>query len=137
MILKDFFKYNALFKKMTVKDSNDYSTTLAFNKVANNIGEAAEFVPRLSGKLNIYLGISAGSGVVTVRIYDTVSQKYIKSASTSTVQITSIDIDCDVSAFRLYKIFIEGQTNRNVGNISINYSLEKQRDDYVYLGTGE
>ena len=137
MILKDFLKYNALFKKMTVKDSNDYSTTLAFNQIANNIGEAAEFVPRLSGKLNIYLGISAGSGGVTVRIYDTVSQKYIKSASTPTVQITSIDIDCDVSAFRLYKIFIEGQTERNVGNISINYSLEKRRDDYVYLGTGE
>ena len=137
MILKDFLKYNALFKKMTVKDSNDYSTTLAFNKIANNIGEAAEFVPRLSGKLNIYLGISAGSGVVTVRIYDTVSKKYIKAASTSTVQITSIDIDCDVSAFRLYKIFIEGQTERNVGNISISYSLAKRRDDYVYLGAGE
>ncbi len=137
MILKDFLKYNALFKKMTVKDTNDYSTTLAFNKIANNIGEAAEFAPRLSGKLNIYLGVSAGSGVVTMRIYDTVGEKYIKSASTSTVQMTSIDIDCDVSAFRLYKIFIEGQTNRTVGNIIISYSLEKKRDDYLYLGVGE
>lgn len=137
MILKDFFKYNALFKKMTVKDSNDYSTTLVLNKTANNLGESAQFIPRLSGKLNVYIGVSAGSGVVTVRIYDTVSGKYIKTASTSTVQITSVDIDCDVSAFRLYKIFIEGQTDRNIGNIIISYSLDKQRDDYVYLGVGE
>lgn len=137
MILKDFLKYNALFKKMTVKDSNDYSTTLTLNKTANKLGEAAEFAPRLSGKLNIYLGISSGSGVVTVRIYDTVSQKYIKSASTSTTQMTTIDIDCDVSAFRLYKIFIEGQTDRTVGNIIISYSLEQKRDDYLYLGVGE
>lgn len=137
MILKDFLKYNALFKKMTTGTSNDYSTTLALNKTANNLGAAAEFAPRLSGKLNVYIGVSAGSGVITARIYDTVDRRYIKSASTTTVQMTSISIDCDVSAFRLYKIFIEGQTDRNVGNIIISYSLEKKRDDYVYLGVGE